>query len=228
MRWVLFDVDGTLVDAGGAGARALLRALALVFGRSFSRNGVPFAGRTDRAIIGDLLLANQVPAGELEPSFSAVFRALPTAMREETTRCPSVPCPGVLELMAALVPREDLMLGLLTGNLQETAAIKLASAGLDPTWFRFGAYGDESADRNALPPLALARGQALVGAVADSVLVVGDTPADIICARVNGLRSLAVATGPYSAEALTKHGPDYLLEDLGDRERVLGILLGDR
>jgi phosphoglycolate phosphatase-like HAD superfamily hydrolase len=225
MRVILFDVDGTLLDAQGAGSRALLAAVTEIYGRSFHRNGVSFAGRTDRAIVADLLVANGVPATEIESGLLAVLRALAPYMRAETDKTPSVPCPGVPSLLAALAHRENLVLGLLTGNMQVTAAIKIASAGLDPTLFRFGAFGDETVDRNALPPLALERAVGLVDRPVSLGIVVGDTPADIECARVNSLRSVAVATGPYSPAALARHTPDHVFPDLTNLPEVLAALL---
>jgi phosphoglycolate phosphatase-like HAD superfamily hydrolase len=226
MRVILFDVDGTLLDARGAGSRALLAAVVEIYGRSFHRNGVAFAGRTDRAIVADLLAANGIPEAEIESGLLAVLRALAPHMRAETEKTPSLSCPGIPSLLAALARQENLLLGLLTGNMQVTAAIKIASAGLDPTLFRVGAFGDETVDRNSLPPLALERAAQLVDRPVSMGAVVGDTPADIECARVNSLRSVAVATGPYSPEALARHTPDHIFPDLTNLPEVLAALLG--
>ena len=224
MNVILFDVDGTLLDARGAGSRALLAALAEIYDRPFHRNEVAFVGRTDRAIVADLLAVNGVPSGEIESGLLAVFQSLPDHMRAATNQTPSVPCPGIRTLLAALRQQEKQVLGLLTGNLQTTALIKIASAGLDPTIFRIGAYGDEAFDRNALPPLALRRATALVGRPVSTAIVLGDTPADIECAQVNGLRSFAVATGPYSPDQLARCNPDHVFPDLTDLPVVLAAL----
>ena len=146
-------------------------------------------------------------------------------MVRETARTPSTPCSGVVRLLDALAGRSELCLGLVTGNLKSTAHIKLASAGLSPACFPFGAFGNESADRNHLPPLALARAERTLGQPVSSAVVVGDTPADIQCARVNGLSAIAVTTGPYSMEELDSHRPDYLLADLSDLQTVVRIML---
>jgi phosphoglycolate phosphatase len=225
MRAILFDVDGTLLDARGAGSRALLSALSTLYGRPFHRNGVAFAGRTDRAIVTDLLVANGIPPNEIESGLAALFRCLPDHMRSETDRTPSIPYPGVRALLAALQPEEGHVLGLLTGNMQVTASIKIASAGLDPTVFRIGAFGDETIDRNALPPLALRRAERILGRSVSSAIVIGDTPADIECARVNGLRAIAVATGPYSCAELARYAPDHVFPDLAHLSAVLTALL---
>lgn len=227
MRLILFDVDGTLLDARGAGARALLSTLAELYGRPFSRNGVHFAGRTDRAILSDLMVANGLPPAEVATSLDLVFRTLPRLMRVETERTPSVPYPGVCDLLSELAERDGITLGLLTGNMQETARLKLTSAGIDSSLFVVGAFGDESADRNALPPIALGRAEAFLGRPVSAAIIVGDTPADIECARSNGMGSLAVATGACSLAELEAWQPDYLFADLAPVESVLRALTGE-
>ena len=226
IRLILFDVDGTLLDARGAGGRALLKALESVHRRPFSRERVPFDGRTDRAIIQDLLREN-LAAHEFEPAdLAPIFAALPGHMEQETNATPALPCPGVPALLETLAQETTTVLGLVTGNLEHTAQIKIRSAGLPVELFQVGAFGNEAADRNRLPPLAMARAAALLGYPIETSIIVGDTPADIECARANGLTSLAVATGPYSVETLGGYRPDYVLPDLQNLSQVLQILLG--
>ena len=201
-----------------------MAALSQVYGRPFSRNGVPFAGRTDRAITSDLMVANGVPNREVEAGLGTVFQALSRIMEIETAKTPSVTYPGVPQLLKALADREEALLGLVTGNMEATAFTKLASAGIDPAQFRLGAYGDESVDRNALPPLALRRAVTLCGQPISRAVVLGDTPKDIQCALVNGMRALAVATGPFSVEQLAAHHPDHVFADLSDLDAVMQAL----
>ena len=225
IRLILFDVDGTLLDAHGAGGRALMKALESVHRRPFSRERVPFAGRTDRAIVQDLLRENRAAHDPGPADLTPVFAALPGHMEQETRATPALPCPGVPALLEALAQETCAVLGLVTGNLQHTAQIKMRSAGLPVELFQVGAFGDEAADRNQLPPLAVTRASALHGSPIERTIIVGDTPADIECARVNGLTSLAVATGPYNVETLAEHRPDFVLPDLDNLGQVLRILL---
>jgi phosphoglycolate phosphatase len=225
MRLILFDVDGTLLDAHGAGGRALIKTLEAVHRRPFSRERVPFAGRTDRAIIGELLRENQVAHDPGPADLEPIFAALSDHMERETRATPALPCPGVPALLETLERETNAVLGLVTGNLKPTAQIKMRSAGLPVELFQVGAFGDEAADRNQLPPLAVTRASALNNSPIETTIVVGDTPADIECARVNGLTSVAVATGPYSVETLAEHRPDFVLPDLQNLSQVLQILL---
>ncbi len=202
-----------------------MRALTQTYGRPFSRNGVPFAGRTDRAIVSDLIVANDLPPNEVAPGLQAVFAALPELMLAETQLTPSVAYPGVQALLERLRTQGHL-LGLLTGNLRTTAGIKLASAGIDPAQFQVGAFGDESTDRNALPPLALDRASRLAGEPVTTAVVVGDTPGDIVCALANGLRAVAVATGPFSVDQLQEYGPEALLPNFSDLAAAMHALIG--
>lgn len=225
MKLILFDIDGTLLDARGAGSRALMSSLAHVFGRPFERNGVPFAGRTDRAIITDLMTANGVPESDLDWGLQSVFRWLPHFMQIESDLTPSVAYPGVHPLLNSLREQKGHLPGLLTGNLEITSNIKLVSAGIDVSQFLLGAFGDESADRRDLPPLAIKRASALMGEDLTTALVVGDTPGDIDCAHANGLSAMAVATGPFTVEELASHNPEYLLPNFADIDSVLSAFL---
>jgi phosphoglycolate phosphatase-like HAD superfamily hydrolase len=124
--------------------------------------------------------------------------------------------PGALEAVHTLRGRHEVVLGIVTGNLPATAHLKLRAAGFDPAWFPVGAYGSEAVERDDLPPLALARAIAHAGRTIapHEVWVVGDTVADIQCARALGARVVAVATGFSTREELIAAQPDVLLDDL--------------
>jgi phosphoglycolate phosphatase-like HAD superfamily hydrolase len=135
--------------------------------------------------------------------------------------------PGVLPLLEALRGLADTTLGLVTGNYAETGTIKLRAAGLDPAWFPVAAWGGDGGHRRELPAVAIERFRRHAGRPIDPerVVVIGDTPSDIDCARANDCIAVAVGTGPsFTLEELRSHEPDLLLEDLRDVERVLDWL----
>jgi phosphoglycolate phosphatase-like HAD superfamily hydrolase len=226
IKLVLFDIDGTLIESSGLGLRSMLAALEEVFGRPFARNGVKFAGRTDPLILRDLMLANGVAAEQVPHSMGQVLEALPRNMRILVREIRVIPLPGVQPLLAILPRQENIALGLITGNIQRTAPIKLAHAGIDPRQFQIGAYGSDAADRNALPSIALRRAEKAFGRAfaAHEALIVGDTPADIACARVHRMKVLAVGTGRFSMDQLSTYQPDFLFPNLSDLAAVVATL----
>lgn len=227
---ILFDIDATLLTSSKAGILALERGGRDAFGERFAIEGVDFAGRLDPLIIADLLCRNRLePTPENAERLKAGYvRELPAFLgRAGSTSV----CPGVHELLAELRRHAHVTLGLLTGNFAETGALKLRSVGIDPAWFAVHVWGDQSPrtppTRDDLPPIGLARFQALHGRAAEPgrTVVIGDTPHDIRCAKVNGCQSLAVATGQYSLDQLRAHEPTGALADLSETRAVLDWLL---
>lgn len=227
-RLLLFDVDGTLVSTDGAGRRALGRALQAVFGTTGSLDGYDLRGKTDPRIVLDVLeavgLDREVVRARLDDCFDAYARAL---AGEIGSGRPVRTLPGIEELVRRLHGRSDVVLGLVTGNIEAGARIKLEPTGLWPH-FRTGAFGSDHADRRQLPSLAARRARALTGHVfaPGQVLVIGDTPWDVDCARSFGARAIAVATGHYRRTELEACGPDLLLDSFADVERALAALVG--
>lgn len=205
---VLFDIDGTLVQTGRAGVRGMNRAFEDLFGVSDALTGVPVAGRTDRAIVSQVLTTIGRPATSdtIATVRDEYCRRLPDALADPASR-PMGVLPGVWDLLAALEARPDVVVGLLTGNFVAGAALKLGHFDLW-TRFPFGAFGDEHTDRRALVPVALdaaaANGHSAIPP--DRVVVVGDTPLDVDCAHANGARAVAVATGMYTTDDLVETG----------------------
>lgn len=226
MRLLLFDIDGTLVRSNGAGKAVMMDALLSVFGTSGPSEGYQMAGKTDPLIIHDLLGSAGLSKDAIEAGLPAVYDLMATRGRERFGPHVIFACPGVPTLLQALAARDDVLLGLLTGNIELTAPLKLAAAGIDPTLFRVGAYGSDAIDRNHLPPFAWRRAAELTGLAFDgpSTVIIGDTPADIACARNNGAVSVAVASGSYSATTLAEYQPDHLLETLADSDAFLQLL----
>ncbi len=217
-RLILWDIDSTLVNTGSAGLHALVRATQERFG-SDDLEGVEIAGRTDRAIAHQILEKYGAPVtDENVDSFLDRYVAL---LPEELPRRNGRILPGVQQLLEGLSLQPDKTLGLLTGNLQRGARLKLEHYDL---WrfFPFGAFADDHHDRNALGPCALSRAVAHAGFdfPVTQVDVVGDTGHDIACGKAFGARTIAVATGSWPREQLAEYKPDFLFDDLGNVDEV--------
>lgn len=226
MRLILFDIDGTLVHSNRIGRSAMARALSEAFGLTGAVQTVSFGGKTDWGIVQELLLAEGWREAEIARRLPRFFECMTTAGLELFTPEHILPCPGVLALLAALAGRDDAVPALLTGNIRTTAPLKLAAAGIDPGQFRVGAFGNDSAARNDLFGVALARARAELGLrfAPQDVIIVGDTPGDIVCARAGGGAAIAVATGPYPDTVLRDCRPDHLFSDLTDTAAVMRAL----
>jgi len=225
-RLVLFDVDGTLVLTGGAGMRALNRACEDLVGHGHALNGVGLAGRTDWIILHEALerhgrTLDRVLLHEIRERYLVHLR--------EEIELPGkgvkAVMPGIRALLDALHEREDVALGLITGNFAEGARIKLEYFDLWK-YFPCGAFGDDSADRNELVPVAIERARAggIAHAAPSNVWVVGDTPHDVACALVAGATPVAVATGGYSVDQLRESGAGIVFGDLSDTGAFLALL----
>lgn len=227
MKLLLFDIDGTLIRSHGAGRETIALALTEIFGTAGPINNYKMSGKTDPRIITDLLLAAGFNDGEITSKLPDVYRLMAENGRAIFPQRDMQPCLGVLPLLEALRQRPDVVLGLVTGNIAETAPLKLAAAGIDPTQFRLGAYGSDSLDRNQLPAIAMQRAADLTGHLYDgnNTVVIGDTPADILCARAGRATAVAIASGWHAAHTLARYQPDHLLENLNDTEKMLEILL---
>jgi phosphoglycolate phosphatase-like HAD superfamily hydrolase len=228
-KLILFDIDGTLVLTGGAGMRALNRVFADNFGIEHALAGVALAGRTDRAIVEDVLHRH----GRLDilhdgafPRFcDAYFERL--AVEMEVDAPGKHVLPGVKALLDRLVQFDDVELALLTGNLEQGARVKLEYFDLW-RYFAWGAFGGHTTDRNTLLPVALeeARARGITPRV-EHVFVIGDTPHDVACARSGGAVAVGVATGPFTVDALRESGADVVFPDLSDTSRLVALLTAD-
>ena len=222
-RLLLFDIDGTLIHSGGAGVEALKRALKERFGIEDDLHDIEFAGMTDSGIVVSILNKHTIsPSTE---NIAAFLDSYVHFLPHELPRRKGTLLPGVLELLEKLKTRKHVVLGLLTGNVSRGAKLKLSHYGV---WhyFEFGAFADDHHDRNELGAFARARAKEKHGREfsSDEIDVIGDTPRDIACGRALGARTIAVATGSWSREKLAEHGPDILIDDLSDVDRLIDTL----
>ncbi|MCX6998561.1 MAG: haloacid dehalogenase-like hydrolase [Kiritimatiellaeota bacterium] len=220
---VLFDIDGTLLDLRGAGRAAFVRTLATVFGWRDDIAYINFAGNTDLNVLQQIFARRG--ARLTSAARRSFFAALPVELERRVAGAELIRHPGAAELLARLAADERVALGLVTGNIEACARIKLRTADV-LRYVARGAFGDEHADRGDIARLALRRvaaslapGERLAG-----VFLIGDTPYDIAAARAIGATSLAVATGKFDVAALRAAGADHGLADLADTTAALHIL----
>ena len=225
-RLVLFDVDCTMIDAHGAGGRAMFRAMDELYGVRGKLDGYSFHGRTDPAIIVDLATRWGAPERLVRERLDACLERYVEILREELAGDDVEVLPGVRELVTALAVDRHVVLGVLTGNVADGLALKLSSTGLLPL-FRVAASGSDSALRPELPRVAVERAARLTGHdfAGKEIVVIGDTPADILCGAGLGVRTIAVATGRHTPAELALHAPDCLFADLSDWRAVMAAIV---
>ena len=226
MRLFLFDVDGTLVTARGAGRFALGRALESIYGTAGAIDQYDFRGKTDPRIVLDLMIEAGLPERVIGDGLRRCFDAYVEELQHligDGSRVQVMP--GIADIVRALGAREDALVGLLTGNIEAGARVKLRPTGLWPL-FQVGAFGSDDADRRRLPEIACARARTLVGRPFpfERVTIIGDTPLDVDCARACGAVAVAVATGQHAAHELAGCAPDLLFTDFSDFAAALTAL----
>ena len=223
MRVLLFDIDGTLLNSGGAGQAAMEAALEAAFGVTAQTEGIPVAGRTDRGITADMLRFHGVAETiENRTRFEEAYLSL---LPQHIAARDGLILPGVVELLDRLSGETSCMLGLLTGNLQRGAEAKLSHYRL-LHHFCCGGYGDHHHDRDDVAREAFSRACERLGCThLDDVWVLGDTPADVKCGRAIGAKVVAVGTGHFSSAELAPTLPDFLFDDFSDVDAVLKTLM---
>jgi phosphoglycolate phosphatase-like HAD superfamily hydrolase len=230
VRLFLFDIDGTLVTARGAGRAALGRALVQTYETTGPIENYDFRGKTDQRIVWDLMRGAGVDDARIAERQAACFEAYVAeleALIGDGARVSIMP--GVGELVRTLAARDDAVVGLLTGNIEPGARVKLRPTGLLDL-FRVGAFGSDDMDRRRLPAIACDRAHRLTGRrfAFGEVTIIGDTPLDVDCARACGATAVAVATGFHPAEELQACGPDLFFIDFSDVPATLAALTARR
>ncbi len=211
---VLFDIDGTLVHTGRAGVKAFARAFTEEFGFADGTEKLKFAGRTDVSLVREYFVHNQI-----EPTkehFDRFFPVYTSCLEKIISQCDGNVCVGAQEFMQKLRGlKSPPLIGLLTGNIRRGAEIKLSHFNL---WkeFQFGGFADDHEERDHIAAIAKQRGIDLLGEKIkdEEILVIGDTPLDIRCARAINAKVIAVATGGSTVSELQEHKPDWAVENL--------------
>jgi phosphoglycolate phosphatase-like HAD superfamily hydrolase len=227
-RLVLFDIDGTILWTDGAGRRAIHTALKEVFGWA-GPTDYWFDGKTDRQIVRDLMRLDGHADAGIDERMDVLLDRYVRCLADELAhpKFSARLLDGVSELLDALEARDHIVLGLLTGNVEPGARAKLRAVGIDPDRFRVGAFGSDHEHRPELPAIAQLRVRELLGVEipGSDVVVIGDTPADIECARSVAARAIGVATGRYPVEELQRHGAAGVFPDLTDTDAVVRVIL---
>lgn len=218
---LLFDVDGTLIWGSRAGRRAMEQAFLSIYGREDATRGIDYRGKPDPLIFAEILERLGLdPADARSPH---LWEAYLNRLREEFPRDPGHMVPGARAFVRRVAASPAFRLAVGTGNLAEATRIKLAAHGLDG-YFPTGGYGSDSDRRSELVRRGIERARSHYGVDFARVIVVGDTPRDIACARENGAQVLAVAGGGHTLDELARHQPDWLFPDFTPLEEILSRL----
>ena len=214
---VLFDIDGTLVDCGKAAGKCFSAAFKEAFGVPCPIFGAEeVSGLTDTAILMEVVRRLDLKPDDFARRRALAFECYAHNLGAELKHQPAREIPGAKQAVRAVRMMAGCAVGLLTGSTQATARIKLESAGIDFAQFVCGAYSEDGASRELLPPAARGRFAELFGRDPGSVVLVGDTPRDVHAARATGCAFIGVTTGPYNKEALAKAGARIIFDDLTD------------
>jgi len=228
MKLVLFDIDGTLLNSGGMGRVSMRRALGMIFG-SPGNPSYRYDGKTDKQIVRDVMRLEGHSDDHIDARMEQLIGLYLEGLREGAAsgQFNVRPLDGVTEILGALEARDDVVLGLLTGNVEAGARIKLKAAGIDPDRFRVNAFGSDHEHRPELPAIAQRRAGEQLGLdlAGERLVVIGDTPSDIECGRSLGAKAIGVASGHYTVEQLKTHNPYAVFPSLRDTARILDTIV---
>lgn len=228
-RLVLFDIDETMIHSSGAGRKALEKALFDEFGERITFDGISLSGKTDPQIISEVLHAHGLSDRQCDELLARILERYLPYLEEEVRHATEYRLhEGVVELLDALGGRERTYIGLLTGNIERGARIKLGRFDLN-RHFDFGAFGCDSANRMDLPAVAHKRAAEKFGAAIEKhqIVIIGDAQNDVLCAKGYGAKALAVATGRTTKETLAGLDPHYLFDSLKNTAQVVDAIYAD-
>ncbi len=222
-KLILFDIDGTLMHTGGAGTRSMNLAFEELFGVKDAFKGISMAGKTDMQIMKQGLRTHSLP--DMDGSLTGMVGSYLKFLSKEIDNPDRTLKPGIQETLNVLKGM-NAALGLLTGNLEKGAHIKLKAFGIDD-YFLAGAFGSDHEDRDMLLPIAIDKFSQMGFDFSPlESIVIGDTPRDVRCAKVHGAKCIAVATGPYSKEDLLATDADVVFDTLEDVGRCVSFIQG--
>jgi phosphoglycolate phosphatase len=222
VKLILFDIDGTLISDRGASREAFATALREVYGYNGDLGRYDFSGRTDPQITHMVLRDDGFAADEVDAQLPVLWQHYLAGLARNATAERVRVLPGIRELVARLASHPDVVLALLTGNIEPGARLKLGAPDLND-YFPFGAFGSDSADRTKLPPIAVERASAHMGTHfrGREVVIIGDSIYDVRCGVPYDATTIAVASGKTSADVLEAENPSFLFDSVEDTEAVL-------
>jgi phosphoglycolate phosphatase-like HAD superfamily hydrolase len=226
MRLVLFDIDGTLISDRGASREAFAEALHAVYDYDGDLARYDFSGRTDPQIAHMVLRDAGLTPEHIDAEMPRLWKIYLAGLERNATPERVRVMPGIRELVAALHTHDDVVLALLTGNIEPGARLKLGAPQLND-YFPFGAFGSDSADRTQLPPVAIRRASDLLGHTfhGNDVVIIGDSIYDVRCGVPYDATTIAVASGKTSAETLRAENPTFFFQNVEDLGAVMQAIL---
>ncbi|KAB2877684.1 HAD hydrolase-like protein [bacterium] len=230
-KLVLFDIDGTLILCGKAPRRAITEAMKTIYGTAGNVDRYPFSGKTDTQIIYDIITNAAIDEEIVKNRMQEALEKYVTTLQATLQPADIKVLTGIRDLLKQLHEQTKVTLGLLTGNVAEGARVKLTRAGLDSYFFNgkgsIGAFGSDSMNRNDLPAIAVERAYAHTGRLfkEKDIVIIGDSPYDVLCGKSLNVKSIAVATGWHKMNELQEHQPDYYFDDFSDTKKVVESIL---
>jgi len=219
---MLFDIDGTLVQGAKCHYQAYMEGVKKFYGMEDYVNSINAAGKSDQLILHEILTLGGLNTEEIQKNFQNCLDFMTSYYLKNVQYENVRALDGTGELLEEL-QRENVLLGLVTGNLEPIAHAKLGRAGLDG-YFSFGGFGSDNADRSLMVKKALSIAKNQLGFSGDKIFVLGDTPRDVEAAQAYNLKTIAVATGMYSVKELMDCGADYVVENFKNRDKIMQIL----